>query len=242
MNNSLKIFPGSIIALLMGVCVASPLLILNLGTISPTQTGIKPEIEVDVAYAYFDILSANQNVTGLWRSSSNTRDNLPIVAYLFVLNITNDSNHTVEIDLIGVSAQKGPYLNFTEIINQNKTITPNYPILSDYTHFADAPEMITFDNTLEAKQSRLIGVSGIQTVWSVPALEALKTGQILLFAQTSAMVSGSSRSTSGIVDNVKQVQLEIFENEYLYNTIVSENQLLKISTINGIDVTIESRS
>lgn len=233
MNNGLKIFPGSIVALLLGVCLASPLLILNIGTISLTQTGIKPEITVDVAYAYFDILSANQNVTGLWRSSSDTRDTLPIVAYLFVLNVTNYSNDTVEIDLLGVIPQKGPYINMTDIIAQNISITPNYPILSDLRHFSDVPETLIFDNTLEAKQSRLIGVSGIQTVWSVTAFEALKTGQILLHAQASAGSGG------GIVNSVKQVQLEIFEHEFLYNTIVSENQRLQISWVNGIDVFVE---
>jgi len=247
MNNGLKIFLGSILALLMGVGVASPLLILNLGTISPIPTGIKPEIQVDVVYAYFDILSTNQNITGLWRNYSTPAEDPPIVEYLFVLNLTNYSNYTVEIPVLGVKAQTGFDLYYyPDPIPENQsilpTILPNYSILSEYRYFDDSFNLVTFDNTMKPKQSRLIGLSGIQTVRSIKAFEAMKTGKIVLIAQTGAMINGSSRNSSGIVDNVKQVQFEIFENEYLYNILVLENQRMKISNANEMDVTIESRS
>ncbi len=235
-----KLASGSIVALIMGVCLASPLLFLNVGSLQFNEVGPKAQIGVDVTYAYFDLLSANENVTGLWRNSSNLDESLPVAAYLFVLNVTNYSNFPVELDLLGVNAQKGPYVNFTDIIANNKSIVANYPIVSDYRHFADSDDYF-FDNSFESNQSRLIAVSGIQTVWSSTAFEALKTGEILLFGQASAIPSGCSLFSQGIADTHQQVHLEIFENEFLYNRLVSESQLLKIHPVNYLDVTIEPR-
>jgi hypothetical protein len=231
-----KMFSGSVLALFMGVCLASPLLMLNNG-LSPLSTdGEKPEIGVTVAYAYFDVLSANQNITGLYRT--NTNDSLPVVAYLLVLNVTNYSNFTADLEMVGAIPQKGPYVNFTEFFNENGSITKNYPILSNYIH-PDEMSAISFDTTLESNQSRLIALSGVQPVQSSTAYEALKSGKILLFAQASARNS-ENRFASAHVSDVKEVQLSIFGNEYLYNDIVAEGQQLTIAAWNGLDVTIKS--
>lgn len=240
MNFDSKLASGSIIALIMGVCLASPLLFLNIGSVHLNQSGPKAQIGVDVSYAYFDLLSANENVTGLWRNSSNLDESLPFVAYFFVLNVTNYSNFTVELDRLGVSAQKGPYFNFTDMIANNKSIVANYPIVSDYRNFADSDGSL-FDNSFEPNQSRLIAVSGIQTVWSSTAFETLTTGKILLVGQAFAIPRGSSRYLLGSADTSQQVQLDIFGSEFLYNALVSEDQLLKIHPVNYLDVTIEPR-
>lgn len=231
-----KMFSGSVFALFMGVCLASPLLMLNTG-LSPLSTdGNEPEIGVTVAYACFDVLSMDQNLTGLYRTDTN--DSLSIVAYLLVLNVTNYSNFTADLEMVGVIPQKGPYVNFTEFFNENGSITKNYPILSDYIYFDDL-SAIPFETTLESNQSRLIAVSGVQRVQSSTAYEALKSGKILLLGQASARGSEHQFASSYVTD-VKEVQLSIFDNKYLYNDIVAEGQQLTIAAWNGLDVTITS--
>lgn len=231
-----KMFSGSVFALFMGVCLASPLFLLNSG-LSPLSTdGDKPELGVTVAYAYFDVLSANPNLTGLYRTDNS--DSLPVVAYLLVLNVTNYSNFTADLEMVGVIPQKGPYVDFTEFFNENGTITPNYPILSNYI-YPDEMSVIGFETTLESNQSRLIALSGVQPVQSSTAYEALKSGKIVLFGQASARASDNQFGSSHVTD-VKEVQLSIFDNKYLYNDIVDEGQQLTIAAWNGLDVTITS--
>lgn len=216
MEKSVNLFPGSVIALLMGVCLASPLIILNIGTVPPELTGPRPEIGVDVAYVYIDILSENQNITGLWRDYNNSRQTLPVVAVLFVLNITNYSDVQAEIDFVSAMASKSAF--DMESFTQNGTITANYPIVRDSLMFHDHAADFFFDNILEANQSRLIALSGIQIVQSTTAFEALKTGEIVLQGQSSAKLSGASAATSsGIINDIKQVQLEISGSTFVYN-------------------------
>ncbi|HER54439.1 MAG TPA: hypothetical protein ENO13_00890 [Candidatus Bathyarchaeota archaeon] len=99
--------------------------------------------------------------------------------------------------------------------------------------------VIGFETTLESNQSRLIALSGVQPVQSSTAYEALKSGKIVLFGQASARASDNQFGSSHVTD-VKEVQLSIFDNKYLYNDIVDEGQQLTIAAWNGLDVTITS--
>jgi hypothetical protein len=104
-----------------------------------------------------------------------------------------------------------------------------------------------FNNTWAPHQSRLILVKGTMDVgafWEV--LESLKEGEITLYTGATNYVldepvNGTYFDTYSSATELKKVQLEITENEYLYNTILSDDQMFVMDPY-GVEVFIEPRN
>jgi hypothetical protein len=229
MKLSFKLIIGSMIALTLGLAAASPILVPNLALTEKVQ------IEVDVVYAYIGVQNFSESITGLWRNTSNIYEyDLKIVSYFIVLNITNLSNKIALIQEFEASAAQQITVEHhaDEVVgvSQTNTIVHNYQDVSGYYP--------GWSQYWSANESRLIALTGVAEVSNTAAQAALQSGTIYLFGKAEAKPLGGGSQSSAY--SVKHVQLQTIGNEYLYNTILSENQIWRMDT-NGIDVFIQTR-
>lgn len=253
MRLTIKLILGSVLALLLGVAVASPILVQNL------ELGAKVQIQVDVVYAYFGVQEFNRSITGLWRNFSDPWEwDLHIVSYLIVLNVTNRSDRLATIEEFQVSAaQEILVTNGTNKIgseelarsfrtNQTSSDGSNptdrdFGVAQANTIVMDARDLkgaYFWSQYWSPDESRLIGLRGTTEVANVAAYKALTTGTIYLFGKAEGRPLDGGSQSRGF--SLKHVQLQMFEREFLYNVVVSENQILRFDS-NGIDVYIEAR-
>lgn len=225
MRLTIKLILGSVIALTLGIAAASPILIPNLALTTKVQ------IEVDVVYAYFGVQDFTSNITGLWRNLSDPKENdLRIVSYFFVLNVTNNSNELAVIKEFQALAASEIQVGSKGEVSAVNTIA---------TGFRDARGYLLFwSQYLPPNESKLIGLTGMVEVPNVAYAE-LQSGSIYLFGNVEAQPYGGGSWARGY--SLKHVQLQIIEREFLYNAVLSENQILRIDHSNGVDVYIETR-
>jgi len=106
---------------------------------------------------------------------------------------------------------------------------------------------IEFNNLWAPQQSRLIALSSNRQVLSrlleSSKLEQLKTEPITFRGSVHSRLNGTVGvyDSSSVDDEIKQVQLELTENGYLYNTILSDDQMFVMDSF-GVEVFIEPRS
>ena len=104
-----------------------------------------------------------------------------------------------------------------------------------------------FNNTWAPHQSRLILLKGTVDVGAFwEGLESLKEGEITLYTGAfnyvlSDPVNGTYFDTYSSATELKQIQLEITEDGYLYNTILSDDQVFVMDSF-GVEVFIEPRN
>jgi len=228
MRLPVKLILGSVIALTLGLAVASPILIPNL-----TLT-TKVQIEVDVVYAYFGVQNFTSSITGLWRNYSSFRENdLHIISYLFVLNVTNPTDKLLILGEFTASA--APQIQVIQHLEEGLSISETNTIASA---FRDLSRYYPgWSQYWQPKRSRLIALSGIIENSNTAAYDALQTGSIYLFGRVEGKIYGGGWADGY---SLKHVQLQKIGNEYLYNTLLNENQILRLS-LDGIDVFIETR-
>jgi len=246
MKLSIKMILANAIALMLGLAAASPILVPNFALTTKVQ------IEVDIIYAYFGVQEFNRNVTGLWRNQSNPLEyTLHIVSYFIVLNVTNRSNKLALIGEFEVSAAPEILVhNGTEMIGSEKlaeqiTVSPisdeGFGVAKENPILTDLRDLSRFypgwSQYWPSNTSRLIGFTGMVEVPNIP-YAALENGTIYLFGEAIGQPYGGGSLSRGF--SLKYVQLQVLEKEFLYNTALSENQLLRIDS-NGIDVYIETR-
>jgi len=247
MRLSTKLILGSVVALMLGLAVASPILVSNLALTTKVQ------IEVDVVYAYFGVQDFSSSITGLWRNHSDPWEHtLLIVSYFIVLNVTNPSDDLALIGEFEVSAAPEILVhNGTDLIGSEKLaqmitvspidtegfgVTKENPILTDLrdlSRFYPGWSQYWPPNT-----SRLIGLTGMVEVSNIAAYDALRSGTIYLYGEAKGKPYEGGSSSTGF--SLKHVQLQIIGKEYMYNAVLSENQILRMES-NGIDVFIETR-
>jgi hypothetical protein len=228
MRLTFKLILGSVIALTLGLGAASPILIPNLALTTKVQ------IEVDVVYAYFGVQEFTSNITGLWRNCSSLWENdLHIISYLFVLNVTNPTDKLLMLGEFTASA--APQIQVTQhpkgelSIAQTDTIASAFRDLSRYYP--------GWSQYWQPNTTRLIALSGTIENSNIAAYDALQTGTIYLFGRVEGKICGGGWANGY---SLKHIQLQKIGNEYLYNTLLNENQILRLSQ-DGIDVFIETR-
>lgn len=228
MKTRVKLVVGSILALMLGLVVSLPILFSNLTLIT------KAKIEVDVVYAYFGVQDFNQNITGLWRNITDPSE-LRIISYFIVLNITNHSNTIALMDTFEVCAAPEIYVhNVTD--GGGFGVSQTNPIVDDFRDVS--PYYPGWDNYWSSNESRLIGLSGIVEV-SDPAYIALTSGRFYLFGRADGHPLGGGTSSSAAAFSLKYVQTQTIGREFLYNSILSENQIWR--TGYGLDVFVDTR-
>jgi hypothetical protein len=239
----IKLILGSVIALTLGLASSSPILIQNLALTNKIQ------VEVDVVYAYFGVQNFDQNITGL---SRNLTGGPYIISYFFVLNVTNRSNKLAMIEKFEVSAAPEILVyNGTEMLGSKKlaehaTTSPitneTFGVLEENTIITDLRDLSEFypawSQFWSPNKSRLIALTGMVEVSSL-AYPALTNGTIYLYGEAKGKPYEGGTLSRGF--SLKQVQLQIVGQEFLYNSLLSENQLLRFGG-NNIDVYVETRS
>jgi len=228
MRLTIKLILGSVIALTLGLSAASPLLVPNLALTTKVQ------IEVDIEYAYFGIQNFASSITGLWRNYSSLWENdLHIISYLFVLNVTNPTDNPLILGEFTASA--APQIQVTQYpkgevsIAQTNTIASAFRDLSRYYP--------GWSQYWQPNTSRLIALSGTIENSNTAAYDALQTGTIYLFGRVEGKIYEGGWADGYIL---KHIQLQKIGNEHLYNTLLNENQILRLRQ-DGIDAFIETR-
>jgi hypothetical protein len=155
------------------------------------------------------------------------------------------------VDVTGrVEVIERPYVSVTnsllhQMLNFNKDPEHSYTsdiISSIYSGIGG------FNNTWAPHQSRLMMLNGtlndVGAFWE--GLESLKDGEITLFTGATnyvrdCIVNGTYFNTYSSATELKTVQLTITENEYMYNVILSDDQMFVTDDF-GIEVFIEPRN
>ena len=91
MKNNIKLFPGSVIGLLLGVLLAAPLLYTN-AVMAPASNGSEPLFGVEVTYAYIEQITGTYVPYGGFLPDSDnpnaTEPGIPRVNYFVAFNFT----------------------------------------------------------------------------------------------------------------------------------------------------------
>jgi len=224
---------GCLTALVLGLALAYPLLVMNMPATK------KADLSVDVVYAYFGSPYLDENISGLWRNYSIPQEvvnvggtpyglDVNVISYFLVLNVTNNSNQPVYIN------------NFDTIVGPSISADPDgilsapNPILTDSRHVDYYPG---WNNIWSENASRLIYLSGIVGVHDL-AYSSLNSTSIWIHAQVDGHSYGEENVYPFGVD-YKQIPLQTFGQAHLYNNLVGENQTLIF--YNELDVSIGTR-
>jgi len=217
-----KLMLGGVLALLLGLAFSIPLLVSNLRPVT------NMELIVDVKYAYFGDQVFSQNISGLWRNASNSQEyERHHISYLIVLNITNRSDKLAYVEELEAAA--GPKIRV-----ENGGPQMQNPVVYDVRTVKWYPG---WDQYWSPNESRLVGLTGMVDVFET-VYESLTSGTIYVYGRVEARPNGEGAYSVGL--SVKQVQLQAYGREFLYNALISGNQMLQIG--NGFDVSVQSRS
>ncbi len=226
------IVAGCLIALVLGSALAYPLLVSELPVTRKVDLG------VDVVYAHFGRPNLDANISGLWRNNSLSNEvvdvngerlgfDVNVVSYLIVLNITNhsyDEAYITSFELI-----VGPQIS----VGEGESVEAGNAIVNDYRSVQYYPG---WGNIWGANTSRLIFLSGVIGVHDI-SYSSLNNS-IYTFARVDGQAwSGEKAQYAGY--DLKQVKLQTFEDAYLYNNMLNEDQMLVF--YNGLDVSIGTR-
>jgi hypothetical protein len=223
---------GCLTALVLGLVLAYPLLVMNMPVTKRADLG------VDVVYAYFGSPYVDANVSGLWRNYSMPQEivdvggnrwglDVNVVSYFIVLNVTNNSNQPVYITNFDTTI--GPSI----FVDPNGIISAPNAILTDYRHVDYYPG---WDNVWSANTSRLIYLSGVVGVHDKVYGSLNKAVEII------AQVGGHYYEEENVYpygEDYKQLPLQTFGEAHLYNNLIGENQTLIF--YNGLDVSVGTR-
>lgn len=206
-----------LVALIAGLVLSVPLLLLNLNQ-TPKPTFERPFIALDVSYAYFSLHSYSPNVSGLSESSNFAQS--PLFQFVLVANITNYSNTEVFIDKITLYG--ATFLNVTNTKSMFTLSTSNIFFASKLAfNPSDEDNLLHALPYLGSHQSKLVALSGLTEVQNTTAL---KVGSFYL----GGKIDGSVEDWHSTWGGSKQVQVQNFGNEYLYNNLLSSNQTLHL--------------
>lgn len=233
MNRSLIIVvAGCLTALVLGLALAYPLLVMNMPVTQRSDLG------VDVVYAYFGSPTLDANISGLWRNNSIPEElvniggtpyglDVNVISYFLVFNITNNSNQPVYINsfdtIVGPSISADP----------DGIISAPNSLLTDYR---DVDYYPGWSNIWSANTSRLIYLSGIVGVHDFVYDDL--NDSLWVHAKVGGQPYGEENVHVFGVD-YKQIPLQTFEENRLYNNLIGENQTLIF--YNGLDVSIGTR-
>jgi len=271
MKNNIKLFPGSVIALLLGVLLAAPLLYTNV-VMAPVAVGSEPLLGVELTYAYIEKITGTYVPYGGFLPDSDNPNvtntlGIPRVNYFVALNFTRLSEEVDPCDakfmvyLIKFYSDKGFIGNLAQIEgiiynidrvrmrrSENETAGSLNPFetdegiiyygdhlweiykrdefFGDYRPFSAGGSFGKWavgesrtggssgfwDSTFEEPESIFVNVSLLGWI----ALRGNSTDTVIL----------------GEPEVVAEVQLEKFEDGFLYNTIIPEDELSDFDPLN----------
>jgi len=244
MKTGVKLFPGSIVALLLGVFLAAPLLYTNV--VMAPDTDVPELFGVDVLYAYIERRNTTIAADAYYLSpSTNPNDTVEIqtIQRVIGINFTRLSEEVVpcdariEVYLIKVYSDKGFIGNLQRfegiIYNRDLAGDPMYDDMTEF--FGDRPPSgggSAYTNW-DVGESKLGCSSGGGTNW-VPTFGEPETIFISVNRLGWITINGDSRETVVLSEPevVAEAQLEKFGDGFLYNAIIPEDELSQINLLN----------
>jgi hypothetical protein len=223
--------------LALGLALAFPLITIN------KYVASKPDLSVNVVYAYFGAQNYNPSITGLYRNYSNPQHfvtentngmmtgntvyDVDAVSYFMVLNITNLSNQNAYVNAIDTLV--GPSVSASS--NGSQTVLgASNPLISD-SRVVSA--YAGWGNIWGPNVSRLIYLSGI--IGSLNISYSLIQNHIWAYVQINGDIYSNGNVPINGVD-YEQLPLQSFGQDHLYNNLVGENQTLIF--LNEFDVSV----
>lgn len=204
---------GVVVALSLGLALAYPLLAPQIPSLD------KPNLGLNVVYTYISSPLNNSNLTGVWRNSSNGwQTNNIIFNYIVIMNITNHSSGLVQLNslqtLIGPNIT---YFNDTGAVSANNLIVDDSRV-KDFS--------VRFSGALGPYQSKLVCLSGFTGV-PVEFYDEVVTKSAWVLGKVDGQV-GYSNSQYGNAYELKQVSLQDIDGNYLYNSLLNDDQMLRL--------------
>ena len=241
MRIGVKLITGSILALLLGVFLASPLLYTNI-VVAPEANAPEPLFSVDVAYAYIERQNTSTVPSPDNINETITRD-IPVVCYTIGLNFTRLSEEVdicdakVEVYRIEVYSNErfiGNLLKYEGLIHNQSIIGQPLRFFPD------------FDSNPFYEDSISGGGGGATTRWPIGESRVTFSGgggttwartfgepeTIFITVTRLGWVMLTGNSTEAVVlsepEVVAEVQLEKYRDGFLYNNLISEDQLSQL--------------
>ena len=170
------------------------------------------------------LLSTQMQIDGVWVDVTGR------------INVTRNEDHHYRVAIRSDFLASSRY---SFIGGENHDNTTNNPL--DWLHTGYVPE--DFDRTWTPHESRLIVVTGTQLLSKTSeGLDVLKTGNLTIHTMIKHHIPLKARlNTWSYVTELKRIQLEITEDGYVYNTILSEDQMFVMDSF-GVEAFIEPRS
>ena len=230
-RSTILVIAGCLTALILGLALAYPLLVLDL----PVTR--KVNLQVDLAYAYFGKPYLDPNVTGLWRNTTQSEAvqtnggrfafDVNVLSYLIVLNITNPSNEETMITNFDLTV--APQIT----LGASGSLSAINPLITDSRNILVYPGGVI----LGTNTSKLIVLSGVVGVHDV-TYGSMNGSITCLYAKVDGQAWGGEKAQF-VGQDFKQVKLESFGDAYLYNKLVGENQTLIF--YHDLDVVVGTR-
>ncbi len=230
-RSSVMIAAGCLVALFVGLALAYPMLASDLIATKDVSGN------VEVVYAYIGDLNVDANVSGLWRNFSEpagvvaingvrfTYDVHPL-SYFIVLKITNPTTSTVSLNSLDLMV--GPKINRD---NETGSIEASNAVFIDHR---ETKMVLGWNQLWSPGESRLIYLSGVVGAHDL-TYSALQNGSITIYASTTGSMFSDQKAVFKGYD-LKQVQLQTFGTNYLYNNLIGENQTLIFYSPLDVDV------
>ncbi|MFZ7138329.1 MAG: hypothetical protein ACOWW1_07920 [archaeon] len=236
MENKRKMIPGSVVAVLLGVLLATPLL-YPASVIAPT-TGSKM-FDVDISYVYLE----RQNSTLIHRASEPTIIDVPSTKSLFALNFTQTSENIptcdaiLEVYQIQIKSEEGLLDTLgncqgMEIENASRySDTLMNEFYGDKTNVPNSFSIVAYSDWAITKSRLDIGSHGSPQLWDYGSEPESLT--VSVYRLGWFIVTGESSEAVILSDPevVVEVQLEKYNEGYLYNSVIPEDQLDQIDLL-----------
>jgi len=256
-----KMFPGSIVALLLGVFLAAPLLYTNI-VMAPASDGSKPLLGVEVTYAYIEKITGTYVPYGGFLPDSQnpnaTEPGIPRVNYFVGFNFTRLSEEFDPCDakfmvyLIKFYSDTGfigKLVQVEGIIYNSDLVcllgSENYTgegFISWVTKVYNRDEFFGDHHPFagggsfgkwDVEETRGCGTSGVNDEWGSAFGEPEK-----MFVSVSLIgwltITGNFTDTVILEEPevVAEVQLEKFGDGFLYNNLIPEDELSEFDPLN----------
>jgi hypothetical protein len=220
------------IAIIIGSFLALPLLYSNIPHTHKAANYVVGYLNSEVVYGYFSTRPINDNAWLLWKtinSSEIPMQNITQTFYYFLVNVTNNSNATINMNSIEVIAAE--FVNITDLYpGQTQEIRNPFlepvTLLSGNAVFPNGADTSPIWNPHE---SRLIAVSGINGIRNLTNLES---GIFYLGCNAYGIALPSNNTMLG--GSSKQVQVQVSGNQYVYTTF-SENLTISMDPTQGLE-------
>ncbi|MGD9131668.1 MAG: hypothetical protein PVH73_08880 [Candidatus Bathyarchaeota archaeon] len=242
-----KIFPGSIVALLLGIFLAAPLLYTNV-VIEPVAAGSEQLLDVELTYAYIEQNNTDPEVpfVNYFVASNITRlsedfDSCDAKLFVYRVKFYSDNGFTLNMGMYENIVYNSDLLHLPESENETSESLIYNPIhlfhaVVNADFFNESQPIVAGGGTSGiwiVGESLTHGMSGVHHVLDA-SFEDVETMSVQVSLLGWVALNGNSTDTVILEEPkvVTEAQLEKFGDGFLYNTLIPEDELSDFDPIN----------